>query len=184
MIYIERLRALAREQKLVLNELDLQARQPRKMSLDEELVYFRNKAQLLEDALKLAKSHQEVQPTVLSRVNSATVSLQSSLATSLDNTLITEESDDEILPPHLEYGGADDEQKLFYSECISIKLELSAHHNLESLPIYSMYCRAIAHNVPVKDWGQFIRAELMDRVEGQDDKAGRDLRRRFQYIKT
>jgi hypothetical protein len=156
------------------------------MSLDEELVYLRNKAQLLEDAFKLAKSHQEVH-TLVSRINSATVSRRSeasSIATSLDNTLMTEECDAEVLSPLFEYGGADDEQKLFYSQCISIKLELSAHHNLESLPIYSMYCKAIAQNVPVKDWDQFIRAELMDRVGSREDLSRRDLKRRFQYIKT
>jgi hypothetical protein len=180
-IYAERLRALAREQKAALEELELKAKKSLEMTLEEQLEYFKNKAQILEGALKfastqhLASALDEVESEVSSRASELSVT---TLGT--DRTMDFDSLDGDLFARRLDYGDPDDDQKLFYSKCLSVKLELSAMHRFENVPIYSVYSKARTLGISRAEWDQFIRTELLSKANSRSQEPLRtSLRRRF-----
>jgi len=189
-IYVERLKGLAKEQKLVIDELELETQKPKEMTLEEQLAFYKNKSAILEDALKLARnqykeSNKQTVDEVMSETSSR-ISDTGSMLSSLDYTATSHSSETEtdIFPTtKLDFGEPDDEQKLFYSQCLSIKLALSSHHNVENIAIYSIYAKAKAQRIPMSEWKEFIRSEILSKSDNRADSK-RGLRRRFQYVDT
>lgn len=185
-IYVERLRALAREQKTVLDEIEMETKKPKEMTLEEQLEFFKNKSQILEDALKLARNqHRDTMRNAVSEVESETssrVSDATSYISSSDNTSSYESLETDLAPPRLDFGEPDDEQKLFYSQSLSIKLALSARYNVESVPIYTIYSKAKEQRIPVNEWPQFIEAEILSNSGSRDKSKLKGLQRRFKFV--
>jgi hypothetical protein len=179
-IYVERLRALAREQRTVLQELELESKQPKDMTLEEQLEFFKNKSQILEDALKLARAQFSSPQNAVEDINSDTNSRISDASSFLGSADATREFEtDELESPRDEIVEIDDEQKLFYSKCLAVKLALSAQYAVQSVPIQSIYAKAKATKVSMQNWDRFIREEILSRTRGRENTRG-GLRRRFQ----
>lgn len=185
-VYVERLRSLAREQKQVLDELAQEANKPKELTLEEQLEFFKSKSQILEDALKLTRINlRESLKKAVEVVSSETQSRASeslSLNSSLENlgTLETIEADSNL--PRFDYLETDDEQKVFYSQCLTLKLHLAESYNVESVPIYSIYAKAKGQNVNKANWTSFITEEIISKAASLENSKGRGLRRRIQII--
>lgn len=181
-IYLERLKALAREQKGYLDELQYN-QQPKEMTLEEQLLFYKNKSQILEDALKftrtgpIAKEDNAVEE-VISDTGSRT-GIFSSASSSLDSTGEIEAYEFEVSSSQSS-GNLEDEQKLFYSQCLSIKLALSIDHAVQTVPIQAIYNKAMELNLLMNEWPQFIRTEILSQAgKNEPAKRLRGIKRRF-----
>eukprot|EP00359_Climacostomum_virens_P001230 CAMPEP_0204897706 /NCGR_PEP_ID=MMETSP1397-20131031/886_1 /ASSEMBLY_ACC=CAM_ASM_000891 /TAXON_ID=49980 /ORGANISM="Climacostomum Climacostomum virens, Strain Stock W-24" /LENGTH=325 /DNA_ID=CAMNT_0052065481 /DNA_START=95 /DNA_END=1072 /DNA_ORIENTATION=- len=181
-IYLERLKALAKEQKGYLDELHFQQPPNKELTLEEQLAFYKNKSMILEDALKLTRKKENPFRSGVDEVVSDTGSrisgLISSSASSFDSTGEIETVELEAMVKS-ELTNPDDEQKLFYSQCLSIKLALSVEHAVQSVPIQSIYFKARDLRVPIKEWPDFIKNEILSRSEPRDAPRARGLKRRF-----
>lgn len=163
-IYVERLRGLAEDQKFALNELDSVADQAKYITLEEQLMYFKNKSQILADALKFARLNckgtlRHAIEEVLSETSLSNDlhSVKGFESPSIENTSLAE-----FIAPQLT---SSDEKRLFYSQCLSIKLALRRQHHIKNLPIFSIYSKALTLGIPVTHWADFITTEILAKAQ-------------------
>jgi hypothetical protein len=150
------------------------------------LEYFKSKAQILEGALRFANTQQlasaidEVESEMTSRASELSVTTLGS-----DRTMEFDTQDGDLFAERLDYGDPDDDQKIFYLKCLAVKLELSAMHSFENVPIYSVYTKAKTLGISRAEWDQFIRTELLSKAGSRSHVVLRhSLRRRFMYVES
>lgn len=197
-IYADRALSLAQELDKFLEEQEITNRVQEIEKLKSEIDAYRNKAKALEFSLarRVPKAQELIQR--ISDISSDVASNSnhgSEFSDATSDTLSVcdnkESEDFEIEDFKTIQDDAKDQQRNFYAICLNLKLNFSRKHAAQQIPIFELFSRAKAQNVPPEKWTEFIRQELgrASFIKPGTRRRGlrsqpRNMPARFRYIET
>jgi len=190
MVYSERVKALAVEQLLIIEELKFKEAKSQIDSLKNQVEYFKQRTQLLERALVSRNIDCSFNPVeeVISDTGSvmSTARLTSSVSQTPSEQGQSDIDIDEVMPKPVEE--KDNLQKYFYSHCLAIKLQFADRSVANEVPISWLYSKAVNERIPANEWPVFIRRQIELAVKNSEGKRRRaqprGLQRRFKYVEA
>jgi hypothetical protein len=171
-LYAERVLALSHELYLFLQEEELIQKRRELEELKNQVESYKTQAESLEFSLKRSSPKLKLVLNKLEDISSDLGSNASNLtslseftARSEDTNSIADNKDmrdfeevvsQEIDPKQI----SDDQQRQFYAQCLSYKLNFPNRHPAQKVPILDLYKKSIQDEVPLAKWGDFINQEL------------------------
>jgi hypothetical protein len=154
-LYSERLRALAQEKGTELRagesedvEASLERHKVEAEQLKQQVEYYRKQTSSLQT--QFARNNVEEIDSQVGRGSRHTSESQSDA-----------EDDFETQERQVQTKSSEELQRYFYSQCLQVKMTLSARDPAQAVPLPSLYQKAQLQKVPVDQWPDFIRTELL-----------------------
>ena len=158
-LYGERLRVLANDKSAELLvgdkediEGSLERHKQEAAQLKQQVDYYRKQT----NSLQTLYSHHNVEE-IDSQVGRASQS-NSGNASDVEDDL---DSQERLTGPK----SSEELQRYFYSQCLQVKMTLSARDPAQSIPLPTLFQKAQVKKIPVDKWPEFIRSELASRRE-------------------
>lgn len=155
-LYSERLRVLAQEKGAELRagesedvEASLERHKAEAEELKQQVEYYRKQTSSLQTQLARGNNVEEINSQV-GRGSRHTSESQSDA-----------EDDFETVERQVQTKSSEELQRYFYSQCLQVKMTLSARDPAQAVPLPSLYQKAQLQKVPVDQWPDFIRTELL-----------------------
>merc|ERR1719171_3011613 len=101
-------------------------------------------------------------------LNSVVSELDSDTGTQYAETQVTQEgpltdvADMQAANEYLNLKNEDEQRRWFYSQCLTVKLSCPDKTRARKTLISDLYTKVRAENVPIENWTNWIRAQLMD----------------------
>lgn len=153
LLFLERVRSLALEQESALKVVELTKKKEEIISLKEQVEVQKRKVESWQRSLQKAR---------ISNIASEVTSVKSGSESSQSHT-IEEEANNQLFIEEPKVDLAPDSEELkrvFFSQCLAMKLNYKAKDPAQTVPIPVLYEKALENKVPVEGWPEFISREL------------------------
>lgn len=154
-LYGERMKALAQEKGTELRagetedvEASLERHKAEAEQLKQQVDYYRKQT----SSLQTQFAHHNVEE-IDSQVGRGSHRTSESLSDA--------EEDLEVPEHQGETKSSEELQRYFYSQCLQVKMTLSARDPAQAVPLPSLYHKAQLQKIPVEQWSDFIKTELL-----------------------
>ena len=155
LLFLERVRSLALEQESSLKVLELSRKKDEITALKEQVEIQKRKVDTWQRNLQKAR---------ISSVASEVTSVKSGSSETSQSLGVEEEANGQLLfeEPKSDRMPQDSEElkRVFFSQCLAMKLSFKPRDPAQTVPIPVLYERAIDNKVPVEGWPEFINREL------------------------
>jgi len=155
-LYGERMKVLAQEKGAELRvgetedvEASLERHKAEAEQLKQQVDYYRKQT----SSLQTQFAHHNVEE-IDSQVGRGSHRTSESLSEPEEDLEVQE-------PQERETKSSEELQRYFYSQCLQVKMTLSARDPAQAVPLPSLYQKAQLQKIPVEQWSDFIKAELM-----------------------
>ena len=182
-VYADRLQALAQEQKLGFQELEIENKKQELEKIKEQVEKYKTRTQVLQKTLLKTTPPNKIGELnrKLDEITSDIGSLYSSASELTANSAIEEEKQD--FEENLT-GNSTDLRKHFYSLCLSLKMKSSGKASVQNVSIQKLYKEAIETNVPPDVWPQFITNQLKNPLKWAEETRPRRFQPKNSSMKS
>jgi DNA-binding protein H-NS len=191
LLYLERVRSLALEQEATLREAELKKKREEVEDLREEVEIQKRKVQTWQRTLQKARVSE---PTKLEDIQSEVNSAKSA-SSDASMSLMQDDMKGEYLleeEPKLDRSPLDGEElkRVFFSQCLAIKLGFKPKDPAQAVPIPALYRKALEAKISVENWPEFIHKELnqpeqwITKAKPSRRFAPRPINTKFTYFET
>lgn len=174
-VYADRLQTLVQEQKLGLQEMEIEGKKQELEKIKEEVEKYKNRSSVLTKTL--LKTTPGTNAVDLNRkLEEITSDVGTIFSGSSEPTVFSGVEDEKIEMEIPASVLTDDLQKHFYALCLSIKTRTVGKVKSQNISIQKLYNEALEHKIPPDSWPDFITNQLKNPAKWTDDRS----RRRFQ----
>ncbi|CAG9324783.1 unnamed protein product [Blepharisma stoltei] len=194
-IYADRLQSLAQDQKIAIQEYEIEQKKQEVDKLRTDVEKYKSRATILQRTLL---KHPGIKETEINRkleeISSEISSFRSGNTSAVSSSTFDEDTTkveeyEENIPERS--SSADNLQRFFYSICLGIKMKSATNSQIQNIDIQKLYNEVQKNNVPIENWNAWVIQALKNperwierKIKGNRRRQPRSSFLKEQYFET
>mmetsp|Transcript_17226 Transcript_17226/g.17148 ORF Transcript_17226/g.17148 Transcript_17226/m.17148 type:complete len:350 (-) Transcript_17226:12-1061(-) len=179
-IYADRLQSLAQDQKLAIQEYEIEQKKQEVNKLRDDVEKYRSRAAILQRTIL---KHPGMKETDINRkleeISSEISSFKSVNSSVVSSSIIEEDMTkvEEFEDLTERTNGGDNLQRFFYSICLGIKMKSASSSHIQNIDIQKLYNEAVTNSIPIENWSIWVSQALKNPERWIEKKVKTNRRR-------